>query len=80
MTPEQFVANVMSRLPLIPDPDDFKSVARGVIDLHSMGFSTTDAVAYSRLLEEVNPELDETYAITQMERIMSKYDKKGQAL
>jgi hypothetical protein len=44
-----------------------------IAGMHTHGWLCSDAIAYCKCMEEVNPSLDEDLAISRMARIRSKY-------
>jgi hypothetical protein len=64
--------SVMTQI-MIPDPIDTEFVIREAQRLLDAGYTTEDAVAYLKNLEEVNPTLPENVALRRMKKISSKY-------
>lgn len=72
MTVNEFVTAVRSNLPSIAESES-SIVNRGIERLHASGFSLTDAVAYTRCIEDVTPFLEESLALARMKTVLSKY-------
>ncbi len=72
-TQKQFVDQVMSRLPKIPDERDIPMLQLDAAKYFDEGWTVNDTVAYFRCMEEVNPELEEGIALARMHAIIKKY-------
>ncbi len=72
MDAETYVSTVLNRLPTIdpPDPD----MPWFIRTLQQQGFTIDEAVAYCYLTEEVNPTLDEGFALARMRIIQTKVE------
>lgn len=76
MTSEDFADRVLTSMPDIDDPRDNEAVWQGARTLFHDGFTVSEAIAFSLLLEEVNPDLDEKFALQEMGRIRAVVAKR----
>ncbi len=75
MTREEFITNVFARIKTVTDHRDQENVMAGILRLYLEGFSVIDACALLDCFEEVNPHIEEEYALKRMAQIRSKYVK-----
>lgn len=66
---------VKSRLDmsLCTSPRDLEDTASCIDDCYNRGFTKEDALAFTRLTEDFNPEMEEEIALQRMAVITSKY-------
>lgn len=54
-------------------PPDAGVTLTQISGMEAKGWSEEDAIAYTKCMEEINPELDEDTAIAEMTKISKKY-------
>lgn len=76
-----YAREVWRRLPKVEDPFDREVVDHTIIDFFEAGWTVGETASWVRLLEHVQPDLNEDYALGQMavrtRRVRDRMEKEG---
>jgi hypothetical protein len=73
MNPDRFLSNVIEHLPILRTHESIEEIKGIIAALWRDGFSVEDAASFLFCMEEVNPLINEEFALRRMNALRIKY-------